>query len=190
MSTLATNQLVAQTGSTITVNSDINSSNITLPTTKKLVGTDSGSIVSPDMVIQCVTANGSNTFNTSSSSWVQAPVTCSITTKEANSKLLVQATVAVWRSDSGNYFAVRALAALAGGSTSYPAKWGDGYMSGGNISWDTTYQHAYTAGAAGSVYTNYYEVYANGSSTWFPNNANSFGSPSHRWHMTIWEIAQ
>tara|TARA_Y100001937_G_scaffold83837_1_gene113431 strand:- start:416 stop:985 length:570 start_codon:yes stop_codon:yes gene_type:complete len=189
MSTLAVNQITTQTGSTITVNSDINSSNITVPTTKKLIGTDSGSIVSPDMVIQCVTAGGSDTFNTSSSSWVQAPVSCNITTKEANSKLLVQATVAVWRSSSGNYFGVRSRNGPQGGSIASPATWGDGYMSSGNISWDTTYQHMYTAGAVG-VYTNYYEVYANGASLWFPNNSGSYGSSPHRWHMTIWEIAQ
>ena len=59
MSTLFVNNLNTASGSTITV-----------PTGKKLIVTDSAGLIAPDMVIQCVTANGSQTNNSSASSWV------------------------------------------------------------------------------------------------------------------------
>ena len=144
------------------------------------------------MVIQCVTANGSNTNNSSASSWVTLTYPkCDITTKRASSKLVVSLSLNVWRSSNSNYFGVRAYGGPQGGSHSAVATWGDGYYNdGGAISWDTNYQHSYTANATPGVHENYYQIYPNGGSTWFPNNSNAFGAPSHRWSMTVWEIAQ
>ena len=185
-STLKINNLDTASGSTLTVNATTTS----FPTGKKLIVTDSAGLIAPDMVIQCVTANGSQTNNSSASSWVTLTnPKCDITTKRASSKLVVQLTCAVWRSDSGNYFGVRAYGGPSG-SASSRATWGDGYMNGANIAWDTTYQHTYTANSTPGVHENYYQIYPNGASMWFPNNAGAFGSPSHRWSMTVWEIAQ
>ena len=179
MSTLFVNNLNTASGSTITV-----------PTGKQVIVTDSAGLIAPDMVIQCVTSNGSQTNNSSASSWVTLTnPKCDITTKRASSKLVVQLTCAVWRSGSSNYFGVRAYGGPSG-SASSRATWGDGYFQTNAISWDTTYQHSYTADSTPGVHVNYYQIYANGASMWFPNNSSTFGTPSHKWAMTVWEIAQ
>ena len=176
--------------STVSGSGNINlNTNMTLPTGVKITGTDSASVIAPDMVIQCVTANGNQTNNASGSSWVTATgVEKTITTKQANSKLVVQLSIAVWRSDATGYIGVRAYGGPQGGSHSIVGLWGDGYISGANISWDTSYQHSYTAGAVGT-YENYYQFHPNSGGSWFPNNAGTYG-PTHRWSITIWEIAQ
>ena len=162
---------------------------ITVPTGQKIVATDSASVIAPDMVIQCVTGNGNQTNTSSGAAWVTATgVEKTITTKQANSKLVVQLSVAVWRSNATGYFGVRAYGGPQGGSHSIVGLWGDGYLSGSNIAWDTTYQHTYNAGAVGT-YENYYQFHPNSAGMWFPNNAPTYG-PTHRWSITIWEIAQ
>lgn len=94
MSTLAVNTITAETGTTITV-----------PTGKKLIGTDNSSIVAPGMVVQVVTYtdNTISHFQTSSTSYVtssQLPV-ATITPKFSNSKILIQAMIGMQNDETG-----------------------------------------------------------------------------------------
>ena len=81
MSTLAVNQITTQTGDTIT-----------LPTGKKIVGTDSGSIVVPGQILQVQTSTTSAqmSFTSTPSSWTDLTgMTVNITPKAVNNKILV-----------------------------------------------------------------------------------------------------
>ena len=79
MSTLFVNNLNTASGSTITV-----------PTGKQLIGTDTNSIKAPGMVIQMQhsTLAGGST-QSSPSSFADTGLTCNITPKYSNSKILV-----------------------------------------------------------------------------------------------------
>ena len=81
MSTLAVNQITTQTGDTIT-----------LPTGKKIVGTDAGSIVVPGQIIQVQTSTTSAqmSFTSTPSAWTDLTgMTVNITPKAVNNKILV-----------------------------------------------------------------------------------------------------
>ena len=78
MSTLAVNQITTQTGDTIT-----------LPTGKKIVGTDAASITAPGHVVQVQQSTASANFNTSSTSYIQGPQTSTFTMKNSSNKVLV-----------------------------------------------------------------------------------------------------
>ena len=79
MSTLFVNNLNTASGSTITV-----------PTGKQLIGTDTNSIKAPGMVIQMQNSTypGGST-QSSPSSFTDTGLTCNITPKYSNSKILV-----------------------------------------------------------------------------------------------------
>ena len=94
MSTLLVNNIDTATGTTITV-----------PTGKRLVGTDNSSIVAPGMVVQVVTYtdNTISAFETSSTSYVtsdQLPV-ATITPKFSNSKILIKAMIGMQHDATG-----------------------------------------------------------------------------------------
>lgn len=95
MSTLAVNTIQPQTGTTTTVDAttlNVNA-NVTLPTGKTIVGTDSASIVAPGMHLQ--TASHSWDSNSALSiqtySWTRYPQSeITVTAKRANSLYIVQ----------------------------------------------------------------------------------------------------
>ncbi len=66
---------------------------ITVPTGQKVVGTDAGSIVTPGLSIQTQHAIMSSQIIVSSTAAYTDILSCSITTKFANSKILIQAAV-------------------------------------------------------------------------------------------------
>ena len=78
MSTIATNNITSTSGTTITV-----------PTGKKIAGTDTGSIYAPGMVIQTAYNNQCNAQTTSSTSLVDTGLTVNITPKFQNSVFIV-----------------------------------------------------------------------------------------------------
>ena len=79
MSTLFVNNLNTASGSTITV-----------PTGKKLVGTDSGGISAPGMIVQvAMTESHGVTLTTQSESMVATGITATITPKFSSSKILI-----------------------------------------------------------------------------------------------------
>ena len=94
MSTLAVNQITTQTGDTIT-----------LPTGKKIVGTDSGSIVVPGQILQVQTSTTSAqmTFTSTPSSWTDLTgMTVNITPKAVNNKILVTGVMYIGSSSNPN----------------------------------------------------------------------------------------
>ena len=80
MSTLFVNNLNTASGSTITI-----------PTGKQLIITDEGGVRVPGTVLQVVNAEKLDTASTNSAmpSWVDTGLTCTITPKASNSKILV-----------------------------------------------------------------------------------------------------
>ena len=202
-STLKINNIEPASGTGITLNPTttvingttltVNATTTTLPTGKKLVVTDSGGVVAPDMVVQAVTTNGNQSQSSSASgSWVASPIPAqSITTKFANSKILINFTAGVWRTATNQYLGLRIKGGPTGSATTVRGQWGDLYnpVASGDICWEVPLNCTYTAGAAGQ-YDHTFEIYPNGGGTWFPNNGSGGGSPTHRWTCTLWEIAQ
>lgn len=83
MSKLFVDEIKGNTGTTVTV------PDITVPTGKKIVGTDTGSIYAPGMVIQTIHGTTTTAGSSSSTSYVDTGLTCNITPKFSNSKILV-----------------------------------------------------------------------------------------------------
>ena len=108
MSTLFVNNLNTASGSTITV-----------PTGKTIVVTDEGGMRVPGSVIQVVNAEKLNTASTNANmpSWVDSGLSCTITPKASNSKIIVTVNVALGVTTAAfNYF--RVVRNVGGGSYS------------------------------------------------------------------------
>ena len=108
MSTLFVNNLNTASGSTITI-----------PTGKQVIVTDEGGLRVPGSVIQVVNAEKLNAASTNSAmpSWVDTGLSCTITPKASNSKILVHADYAGGVSTAAfNYF--RVVRNVGGGSYS------------------------------------------------------------------------
>ena len=108
MSTLFVNNLNTASGSTITI-----------PTGKQVIVTDEGGLRVPGSVIQVVNAEKLDTTATNSAmpSWVDTGLSCTITPKASNSKILVHADYAGGVSTAAfNYF--RVVRNVGGGSYS------------------------------------------------------------------------
>ena len=149
--------------------------------------TSGNGVIIPGHVIHCEQQKGTDTFSSSSSSWVTSGVSFNYTPKHTTSLIVCQVQVAVWRSSTSAYVGVRVV--NSGGNTGTKATWGDMYYNGGGaISWDTNYQFSYISGTTSQV-THTFEIYPAGGSVWFPNNAPNF-SPDSRWVATITEVAQ
>jgi len=141
----------------------------------------------PGHIIQRVTASGTNTFTTSSSSWATSVVTGTITPRYSNSIIHGRAVVPMWRSSTSAYIGVRTV--NSGGNTSQVAAWGDSYFSAsGALTWQAVFEFKYTAGSTSAI-TSTFEVNASGGGTWFPNNASTFSSETGfvRWYFTLQE---
>ena len=96
MSTLFVNNLNTASGSTITI-----------PTGKKLIGTDAGGISAPGMVVQVQQSTASANLNTASNSYVQGPTTSTFTMKDSSNKVLVTFHVLIKTTTSGTYNGAR-----------------------------------------------------------------------------------
>ena len=108
MSTLFVNNLNTASGSTITI-----------PTGKQVIVTDEGGLRVPGSVIQVVNAEKLDTTATNSAmpSWVDTGLSCTITPKASNSKILVHADYAGGVTTAAfNYF--RVVRNVGGGSYS------------------------------------------------------------------------
>ena len=108
MSTLFVNNLNTTSGT-----------DITIPTGKKLIVTDEGGLRVPGTVIQVVNAEKLDTASTNSNkpSWVDTGLSCTITPKASNSKILIHADYAGGVTTAAfNYF--RVVRNVGGGSYS------------------------------------------------------------------------
>jgi hypothetical protein len=168
--------------------SGANANQILIPTGQKIIASDAGAIKVPGQIVQEIFFTGSDTFTSTASAWVQAPVAASITPKYANSIILGFASVNVWRSSYNGYFGVKVV--NSGGDTSTPAIYGDGYFSAsGAVSWDTPYQWKFNVSSTSTITSTFY-IYPNGGTVWFPNNATTFSSTPNRWSIRFTEVAQ
>ena len=108
MSTLFVNNLNTASGSTITI-----------PTGKQLIVTDAGAVRVPGTVLQVVNAEKLDTAATNSNlpSWVDTGLSCTITPKASNSKILVHVDYAGGVTTAAfNYF--RVVRNISGGTYS------------------------------------------------------------------------
>ena len=110
MSTIATNNITSTTGTTISV-----------PTGKKIAGTDTGSIYAPGMVIQTVVSEFTtgNVNPSANQTWTTVGPNVTITPKFSNSRVLLTHSCAGLMAQT-NYIGVRFLR----GSTDIGTHWG------------------------------------------------------------------
>ena len=172
-----------------------NASQITVPTGQKIVGTDAGSIYSPESILQTVSSGGfTSTVTVTSTSFVSMGHTRSITAKASNSRFLIRLSGGGWY-DNGNstqslwvtfYKSVNggAYSSLANVSTTY----GLIRMSGDGNTWNIKPYSAEwldpTTDPAGTTIT--YAVYARVNQNSCQYNAGDRGTPV----LTVQEIAQ
>lgn len=134
MSTLAVNTIQPQTGTTTTVDAttlNVNA-NVTLPTGKTIVGTDSASIYAPGMMVQITQSNkiGSSNLAVNYSSYannkanyvhIGSSFDLSITTKLANSWIVVEGNIGLAVSPGSHaYFDMKVFTNGSDGGT---AQW-------------------------------------------------------------------
>tara|TARA_Y100000004_G_scaffold22790_1_gene23144 strand:+ start:1107 stop:1634 length:528 start_codon:yes stop_codon:yes gene_type:complete len=110
MSTIATNNITSTTGTTISV-----------PTGKKIAGTDTGSIYAPGMVIQTVVSEFTtgNVNPSANQTWTTVGPNVTIAPKFSNSRVLLTHSCAGLMAQT-NYIGVRFLR----GSTDIGTHWG------------------------------------------------------------------
>ena len=110
MSTLFVNNLNTASGSTITV-----------PTGKKLVGTDAASIYAPGMVVQMVSLSDTTLTRavTTSTSFTASNILNTITPKFSNSKIIARAATTInTNTNSAEFITITMYRSIAGGSFS------------------------------------------------------------------------
>ena len=172
-----------------------NASQITVPTGQKIVGTDAGSIYSPESVLQTVSSGAfTSTVTVTSTSFVSMGHTCSLTAKASNSRFLIRLSGGGWY-DNGNaaismwvtfYKSVNggAYSNLANASATY----GLIRMSGDGNNWNIKPYSAEwldpTTDSAGATIT--YAVYGRVNNNSCQYNAGDRGTPV----LMIQEIAQ
>ena len=171
------------------------SGNIVVPTGVKVVGTDAGSILAPESVLQTVSSGAfTTTVTVTSTSFISMGHTCSLTAKRSNSRFLVRLSGGGWY-DNGNstqtlwltfYKSVNggAYSNLANISTTY----GLLRMSGDGGSWNIKNYSAEwldpTTDSAGATIT--YAVYGKVNANSCQYNAGDRGDPV----LMVQEIAQ
>ena len=116
-STIATNNITSTTGSTITV-----------PTGKKLVGTDQASIYAPGMTIQTQGSSTNTQIVNTTDPYNGVLMTCDITPKFSNSKVLIM--MAWWMGWTNPNGALRLNRAISGGATTSLAESASGISDG------------------------------------------------------------
>ena len=119
MSTLAVNTITTQTGNTVT-----------LPTGKKIVGTDAGSVVAPGTVINVVNVQDGTTYNHSSSADAASGIQASITPTYSNSKILLISTGVTGSAFTSNFGRGMWKKSINGGNYTVV---GSEFFTGGNF---------------------------------------------------------
>jgi len=82
-----------------------NTNQVLLGSGQKIIATDQGSVVAPGMVVQVVNNTTQSYFNTTSGSFVDTPLSSSITPKSTSSKILIEVHVQLFNG-SGNQQAI------------------------------------------------------------------------------------
>ena len=169
---------------------------ITVPTGQKIVGTDAGSIYSPESILQTASSGAfTATVTVTSTSFISMGHTCSITAKASNSRFLVRLSGGGWydNANSNQALWLTFYKSVNGGAYSNLANVNTTYgllrMSGDGNTWNIKPYSAEwldpTTDSAGAVIT--YAVYArvNG-----PNSSQYNSSDRGTPVLMVQEIAQ
>ena len=184
MSTLFVNNLNTASGT-----------DITIPTGKKLIGTDAQSIVAPEMVVQTVSSGAfTSTVTISSTSFTATGHTVAITAKRANSRYNIRLSGGGWYDQNNSSHTQWVTFYKKVNSGSYAvldninATYGLIRMSGDGNTWNIKNFSAEwldpTTTSVGDVLT--YQVYARINSNSSQYNASDRGTPV----LMVQEIAQ
>ena len=172
-----------------------NASQITIPTGQKIVGTDAGSIYSPESILQTVSSGAfTTTVTVTSTSFISSGHSCSITSKAANSRFLIRLSGGGYH-DNG--FGTQTLwvtfyKSVNGGSYSSLANINTTYglirMSGDGGTWNiSNYSGEWLDPTTDPIGTNItYAVYVRTNANSCQYNASDRGTPV----LMIQEIAQ
>ena len=152
---------------------------------------EGGPFRSPGTIIQTVVASAETDLASASTSFVETPVTGSITPKSSSSKIIVTCCVPVWPA-AGSYLLVQ-LRSSGGNTNNNIGTWGDAYSeSGGNGEcFNSMYRWEHTSHSTTSAIT--YKIFvlkqsSTGASWYFPNN-NSNAARTLSWVLTMEEKA-
>ena len=146
--------------------------------------------ITSSKVLQKVNYQANTALSSTSTSYVETPVTGSITPQSSSSTIIVTACVPVWPA-SGIYLQVQ-LRSSGGNTNNDIGTWGDAYSPSGTGggAWNSMYRWVHTSHNATSAIT--YKIFARkqsttGSSWYFPNNNTAYSTIS--WLLTLEEIA-
>ena len=148
-----------------------------------------GPLKSSGGIIQTVIASGETDLASNSQSFVETPVTGSITPESSTSKIIVTCCVPVWPA-SGSYLQVQ-LRSSGGNTNNNIGTWADAYAeNGGNGEcFNSMYRWVHSSHNTTSAIT--YKIFvhkqqSNGNNWYFPNN-NSDSDRTHSWVLTMEE---
>ena len=140
-------------------------------------------------IVQTITVTAETDFSSTSTSYVETPVTGSITPESSSSKIIVTACVPVWPA-AGSYLHVQ-LRSSGGNTNNNIGTWADAYSTSGSegAAYNCMYRWVHTSHNTTSAIT--YKIFAhkqnsNGASWYFPNN-NSDGNRTLAWVLTMEE---
>ena len=139
-------------------------------------------------IIQTITVTANTALSSSSGTYVETPVTGSITPESSSSKIIVTACVPVWP-PSGGYLHVQ-LRSSGGNTNNDIGTWGDTYATSGQsgAAYNSMYRWVHTSHNTTSAIT--YKIFARkqtSGSWYFPNNNTANSTIS--WLLTMEEQA-
>jgi len=140
-------------------------------------------------IIQTVTVTGETDLASASTSYVETPVTGSITPESSSSKIIVTCCAAVWPA-AGSYLHIQ-LRSSGGNTNNNIGTWADAYSENNSngACYNGMYRWVHSSHNTTSAIT--YKIFghkqnSNGASWYFPNN-NSDGNRTHSWTLTMEE---
>ena len=140
-------------------------------------------------IVQTVTVTGETDLASTSTSFVETPVTGSITPESSSSKIIITCCVPVWPA-AGSYLHVQ-LRSSGGNTNNNIGEWADAYATSGSSgsAYNSMYRWVHTSHNTTSAIT--YKIFAHkqtsaGASWYFPNN-NSDGNRTLAWVLTMEE---
>ena len=146
--------------------------------------------ITSSKVLQVVNYQANTALASTSTSYVETPVTGSITPQSSSSTIIVTACVPTWPA-SGSYLHIQ-LRSSGGNTNNDIDTWGDAYSPSGTggSCYNSMYRWVHTSHSTTSAIT--YKVFARkqsstGSSWYFPNNNTANSTIS--WLLTLQEIA-
>ena len=140
-------------------------------------------------IVQTVTVTAETDLASQSTSYVETPVTGSITPESSSSKIIVTVCAGVWPA-AGSYLHIQ-LRSSGGNTNNNIGTWADAYSESGSSGacYNAMYRWVHSSHNTTSAIT--YKIFghkqtSHGASWYFPNN-NSDGNRTHAWTLTMEE---